>query len=178
MLTTIGFVVAGLATGNKIALALFGAAFIVFALVSSFALPKRNPSFPGRGVGTFLAISAVFFVAMITAVILFGREKTEKASAATTTTTASAPGPAPKVQGDPVAGKAVFASAGCVSCHTLKAAGATGTVGPNLDQLKPAEARIVLQVTNGGAVMPPFKGRLTPKQIEDVAAFVYTSTHS
>ncbi len=32
------------------------------------------------------------------------------------------------------AGKAVFAgSAGCSSCHTLAAAGATGTVGPNLD---------------------------------------------
>ena len=36
-------------------------------------------------------------------------------------------------------GKAVFASAGCGGCHTLKAAGATGTVGPNLDALKPSE---------------------------------------
>jgi cytochrome c oxidase subunit II len=37
------------------------------------------------------------------------------------------------------AGKAVFVgSAGCGSCHTLAAAGTTGTVGPNLDQrLKP-----------------------------------------
>ncbi|MBV8987246.1 MAG: cytochrome c oxidase subunit II, partial [Solirubrobacterales bacterium] len=35
----------------------------------------------------------------------------------------------------PAAGKAVFTgSAGCSSCHTLAAAGATGTVGPNLDQ--------------------------------------------
>jgi cytochrome c oxidase subunit 2 len=33
------------------------------------------------------------------------------------------------------AGKAVFTgSAGCATCHTLAAAGATGTVGPNLDQ--------------------------------------------
>jgi cytochrome c oxidase subunit 2 len=33
------------------------------------------------------------------------------------------------------AGKALFTgSAGCASCHTLAAAGATGTVGPNLDQ--------------------------------------------
>jgi cytochrome c oxidase subunit II len=34
----------------------------------------------------------------------------------------------------PAAGKAVFTgSAGCSTCHTLAAAGATGTVGPNLD---------------------------------------------
>ena len=33
------------------------------------------------------------------------------------------------------AGKAVFASNGCGSCHTLQAAGATGTVGPDLDKL-------------------------------------------
>ncbi len=31
----------------------------------------------------------------------------------------------------------IFTSAGCVGCHTLAAANATGTVGPNLDQAKP-----------------------------------------
>jgi cytochrome c oxidase subunit 2 len=38
------------------------------------------------------------------------------------------------------AGKAVFASNGCASCHTLKDAGATGTAGPDLDKL-PAYAK-------------------------------------
>jgi cytochrome c oxidase subunit 2 len=38
------------------------------------------------------------------------------------------------------AGKATFASNGCDSCHTLSAAGANGTVGPNLDKL-PAYAK-------------------------------------
>ena len=37
-------------------------------------------------------------------------------------------------EGDPAAGKEVFASAGCGSCHTLSDAGATGTVGPSLDE--------------------------------------------
>jgi cbb3-type cytochrome c oxidase subunit III len=68
-------------------------------------------------------------------------------------------------------GKAIF-KAECSSCHTLKAAGSTGTVGPNLDQLKPSQPRVVHQVTNGGAVMPAFKGKLTPAQIQAVAAFV------
>ena len=31
----------------------------------------------------------------------------------------------------------------CAGCHTLSAAGATGTVGPNLDQLKPTVAIVV-----------------------------------
>jgi cbb3-type cytochrome c oxidase subunit III len=68
-------------------------------------------------------------------------------------------------------GKTIFQSE-CASCHTLKAAGATGTVGPNLDQLKPAQAIVERQVTNGGAVMPAFKGKLTPAQITAVAKYV------
>ena len=35
-------------------------------------------------------------------------------------------------------GEAIFKGAGCAGCHTLAAAGATGTTGPNLDQLKPS----------------------------------------
>jgi cbb3-type cytochrome c oxidase subunit III len=68
-------------------------------------------------------------------------------------------------------GKAIFQGE-CASCHTLSAAGATGTIGPNLDQLKPAQAVAVHQVTNGGGVMPAFKGKLSPAQIQAVAAFV------
>jgi cbb3-type cytochrome c oxidase subunit III len=68
-------------------------------------------------------------------------------------------------------GKTIFQNE-CASCHTLAAAGATGTVGPNLDQLKPAQAIVEHQVTNGGAVMPAFKGKLTPAQIAAVAAYV------
>ena len=71
-------------------------------------------------------------------------------------------------------GKAIFSSQ-CSGCHTLKAAGATGTIGPNLDQLKPSFARAQRQVTNGGSVMPAFKGKLTPAQIDAVAKFVATS---
>jgi mono/diheme cytochrome c family protein len=82
-----------------------------------------------------------------------------------------------KVIGNVAAGKKVFTSVGCAGCHTLKAAKATGMVGPNLDKLKPPYAKIVKQVTNGGGGMPAFKGRLSKKQIQNVAAFVYTSTH-
>jgi cbb3-type cytochrome c oxidase subunit III len=72
-------------------------------------------------------------------------------------------------------GKKIFKGAGCGGCHTLAAAGATGTKGPNLDQLKPSEARVAHQVTIGGGIMPAFKGKLTPAQIEAVAKYVASS---
>ena len=182
MLSTISFVVAALSSGNKLGLALVGGAFIVWALLASFVLPHFWPDFPGKGMPWFIALSVVFFVAMISAVLVFGKEKPEaKAAENTTTTTTTAAtttsSAAPSIQGNPAAGKAVFASAGCSGCHTLKAAGATGTIGPNLDQLKPPYDRIVHQVEVGGGPMPAFKGQLTDAQIHDVAAFVYTSTH-
>jgi mono/diheme cytochrome c family protein len=80
--------------------------------------------------------------------------------------------PPPAVKGDAAAGKEVFATAGCKSCHTLKDADATGTVGPNLDEKKPPAALVVDRVTSGKGVMPSFSGQLTPKQIADVAAYV------
>jgi mono/diheme cytochrome c family protein len=69
-------------------------------------------------------------------------------------------------------GKAIFTSAGCGTCHTLADAGTSGTVGPNLDQAKPPEALVVDRVTNGRGAMPPFKGQLTPAQIQAVAKYV------
>ncbi len=82
----------------------------------------------------------------------------------------------PQVKGDPTAGKQVFETAGCKGCHTLKDAGATGNVGPNLDQAKPPLDLVVDRVTNGKGVMPSFSGQLSEKQIADVAAYVVEAT--
>ena len=78
--------------------------------------------------------------------------------------------------GNATAGKQVFASAGCTACHTLKDAGSTGTVGPNLDQAKPPLSLAVERVTKGAGQMPSFKGQLSDKQIADVTAYVVTSS--
>jgi len=69
-------------------------------------------------------------------------------------------------------GKAIFTSAGCAGCHTLKDANATGNVGPNLDQLKPSQPIVQHQVEVGGGVMPAFKGKLSDAQISAVVQFV------
>ena len=77
--------------------------------------------------------------------------------------------------GSAEAGKAVFLSAGCTGCHTLGAAGATGTVGPNLDESKPSFDLVANRVKIGSGAMPSFQGQLTEQQIKDVAAFVSES---
>jgi mono/diheme cytochrome c family protein len=93
---------------------------------------------------------------------------------------AAAPPPAPPAGPPPAtagggslaAGKHVFETAGCTSCHTLADAGAHGTVGPNLDQKKPPKALVVDRVTHGKGVMPSFQGQLSPSQIDAVATYV------
>ena len=71
----------------------------------------------------------------------------------------------------PTDGKSIF-TANCGSCHTLADAGTTGTVGPNLDDIKPTKAKVATQVTNGGGAMPAFRDSLDPQQIEAVADYV------
>lgn len=172
---SMSLVVAGLSSGQKLGLALVGGAFIVFALISALVLPRRSANFPGRGIGWYVTVCVLFVVAMLSAVLVFGKEKESTAAEKTTTQTSTSPHqakPGPSSQGNAAAGKAVFESAGCKSCHTLKDANATGTVGPNLDQLKPPFARVKLQVENGGGPMPAFKATLSAKQIADVSAYV------
>ena len=69
-------------------------------------------------------------------------------------------------------GEAIFAEAGCGSCHTLAAADAAGNVGPDLDQTKPSKELVIDRVTNGMGAMPPFKDAYSAEQIAAVADFV------
>ena len=80
--------------------------------------------------------------------------------------------PKPAGPGGATDGKTVFATAGCTGCHTLKAAGSTGTVGPNLDEAKPPKDLVIDRVTNGQGGMPSFKGQLSEAQIEALADYV------
>ena len=91
-------------------------------------------------------------------------------------TTTAVTVPAEYKGGDPTAGKQVFKAGPCASCHTLADAGTHGTVGPNLTGLSLPLSLVVHQVVDGGAVMPPFKGTLSTKQIADVSAYVVKAT--
>ena len=66
----------------------------------------------------------------------------------------------------------VFAEA-CGSCHTLRAAGANGFVGPDLDELRPSAEQVRQAIRTGGArndVMP--SNLLVPRDARRVAAYV------
>jgi mono/diheme cytochrome c family protein len=79
--------------------------------------------------------------------------------------------------GHPTAGRKVFAAAGCGSCHTLRSAGAHGKVGPDFDADPPGLDLVLDRLTNGQGAMPSFKGRLSDRQIRDVAAYVVAASH-
>ena len=80
--------------------------------------------------------------------------------------------------GDPKAGEIIFVNEGCGGCHSLKDAGVigniddAGSIGPDLDTVKPSHEQVVEVVTNGKGAMPAFKGDISPKDIQDVAAYV------
>ena len=175
----------GITDGGKLGLGLFAGLFIVFAILSAFYFPRRNPDFPGNRLGVFVAVAVLLFAVTMTGVVVFAAEEEEPAAETSATETGAGPETTTETttetggeaSGDPAAGEAVFASAGCGGCHTLKAAGSTGAVGPNLDQAKPEAALVIERVTNGKSPMPSFADQLDKKQIEDVAAYVVQSTH-
>jgi mono/diheme cytochrome c family protein len=84
--------------------------------------------------------------------------------------------PAEYQNGDPAAGKQVFAAKGCGTCHALADAGSTGTVGPSLDEAKPPLSLAVDRIVNGKGGMPAFETQLSAQQIADVAAYVVEAT--
>ena len=171
--------VAAITSLGKTVLLVVAISFITWAIVTAIFVPKRNAGFPKR-LDAYILVSVVLFVAQMSAVVwVTGTQEVENAQAseaagggATTDTSGGTTTEAPAAAGDAQAGKQVFESAGCAACHTLADAGATGTVGPNLDQLKPPAALVVDRVTNGKGAMPPFKDKLSETQIQDVAAYV------
>jgi cytochrome c oxidase subunit 2 len=99
-----------------------------------------------------------------------------------------------KAAGNADNGKVLFTgAAGCGSCHTLAAAGTTGTVGPDLDSLagdaqkagEPLDAFIKSSIVDPGAYVPSgytdgvmpttFGSSLSASDINDLVAFISAS---
>ena len=94
-------------------------------------------------VWAFIAIGAICFVGGLVAGGLLGSTKTETVTVAATSNAAEETEAGEAEEGTGVAatggssnepGAQVFASSGCGSCHTFKAANSTGTTGPNLNE--------------------------------------------
>ena len=129
---------------------------------------------------------------------------TTTTTAAATTTSAATTTPAGTTTtksgggggGNAAAGKSVFASSGCGSCHTFKPAGSTGSIGPNLGSAPAADAKadhgmalaafVKESIVNPDAyvpkgypkgVMPSTFGKsLSKSQLDDLVAFIVSGT--
>jgi mono/diheme cytochrome c family protein len=196
-------VLLALTTNQELGLAGTAAVFIGFALIAAILIPRRNPDFPGRrGLVPFVLVTVILTIAMLGAVEVFAKEEhhAEGAPERTVTTptgttpTGRTPSPPPpptttaeRPSGSPQAGKAVFAAQGCGGCHTFSAAGASGAVGPNLDEvLKGKDAAFVhesivdpnAEIAPGfspGVMPQTYEDQLSPKQLDDLVAFLTSS---
>jgi mono/diheme cytochrome c family protein len=146
-------------------------------------------------------VSALLVVGMLTAVAVLGESHhfaseggesggvTNQPPTATTTPTETGQQPA----GDPAAGKEIFTTTAqptCATCHTLKEAGATQTIGPNLDEvLKGKDAAFIHEsIVDPNAEIAPgyqpgimpqtFVEQLDEKQLADLIAFLVQATKS
>ena len=190
---------------NDVILTIVAAVLVGFSLVVSIVIPRRRPDFPGRSLRVFVIVVALLIAAMLTAVAVFGEshhfaaegepaatgETTTGATPTGETTTGTETGAPEQPSGDPAAGKEIFmttAQPPCASCHTLQEANATGTVGPNLDEvLKGKDAAFIhesivnpdAEIATGysAGIMPGVYGdQLNDQQLADLVAFLVQST--
>jgi mono/diheme cytochrome c family protein len=182
---------------NDVILGLVALVLVVFSLVVSMLIPRRDPGFPGRNLRIFVVVAVLLVVAMLAAVEVLGGEHEEgggEEAAATETETGGGEtgggetGAGAGAEGDPAAGKAVFEEQNCAQCHTLADAGAAGTLGPNLDEaLAGQDAASVEQsildpdaeISEGfpDNLMPEDYGeKLDDKQVGDLVAYLLDAT--
>ncbi len=172
-----------LSGGQKLGIALAAAAFIGFALASSFYFPRGDPNFPGRRLRLFVVVSVLFFAGMLTAMILLAREEPEgeahgipPTDTVATGTSATTGGPGETEtgaggEGDPEAGRALFDEQGCGGCHVFAPAKSEGQTGPNLNELealaakaqKPLEAFVRESIVDPSAYLEPGYADVMPK---------------
>ena len=59
----------------------------------------------------------------------------------------------------------------CAICHTLADAGASGNIGPSLDELKPDAPRVIKALKTGVGQMPAYP-QLSEEQIQTITRYV------
>jgi cytochrome c551/c552 len=149
--------------------------------------------FAGWAVGHYTSLGkpSATVVHTVTVNSTTGTASTTAATTTSGTTTSSGGG------GNAAAGKTVFTSNGCATCHTFMPANATGTIGPNLDTQPAVDAKLTHLsvaafvkrcITNPSAYIPKgyhaglmpttFGKQLTAAQLNDLVAFILSGTKS
>lgn len=161
-------------TTDEIYLGLATLVLVVFSLVVSMLVPRWKPDFPGRNLRLFALVSILLVLGMLAAVEAFGPEEGHATGEG---------GEASRGMG-----RQVFEDNKCAGCHTLEAADADGSVGPNLDDaLRGKDAQFVEEsIVNPDAfveegfsadLMPENYGDdLSREELDALVAFLVEST--
>ena len=170
-------------TTGKVTLLIVAGLFIAWALITAIWIPKRNPDFPAT-LTVFLLVSSLFLVAQLGAVywVTSTQEvETEAAEPPGESTTPAETTPAETTPGRPTAGRRRRRGRrqGSLRVRRLRRLPHARRCRRDRDR-RPEPRRgeaaghdlVVTRVTNGMGAMPPFKGQLSEKQIQDVAAYV------
>jgi mono/diheme cytochrome c family protein len=177
---------------NDVILTVFAAILVLFSLAVSLWMPRRDPGFPGRSLRVFALIAVLLVAAMLAAVEVFGEshqfgEAHAGEEPGTTEPTETGGGGG---EGDPAAGEQVFAANQCANCHTLQAAGATATIGPNLDEtlqgkdpgyIRESIVNPSAQIAEGfqDGLMPKDYGeKLSDEELANLVAFLAQATQA
>jgi mono/diheme cytochrome c family protein len=75
------------------------------------------------------------------------------------------------------AGRELFNTYSCSACHTLSDAGASGSVGPDLDNPNLTREAIVTRINMGGGPMPSFAGQISDADIGKLADYIVAVNH-
>ena len=179
--------------------------FIVCALLASMVIPAMRRTSRASSVGWFIFGAVILFAAMLTSVVLAtgGEEGEHEAAVATETqpgeTTAPAttgesdtgddrgdddrarprprrPPPVVRPQATRPPARPSSSPPGVPAVTRCGPPARTATSGRTSTMSKPSADKVVERVSEGKGVMPSFKGQLSAEQIQDVAAFVSTST--
>lgn len=160
-------------------------------------MPSRQVGYPvtdmwGRGPRTprivrWLACLAAVAVAAL-ALSACGDDEEEMAGPETQpapTVTETAPETQPtETEAAGISGEQVFLDTGCGSCHTLAAAGTSGTTGPNLDESAAGDSAAQIrqsivnpdaEITEGfsAGVMPQdFQEQLSAQELDALASYI------
>jgi mono/diheme cytochrome c family protein len=142
----------------------------------------------GLGILTALVLSTIALVVSV------GSNTTTVTIPAASAPGQSSGGQAPQLKGDAL-GEQIFVSGtpggaiACGSCHTMKAAGTSGTIGPNLDKeltADPPSATRESIVDPNKEIVPSYRANvmpsnygtaLTTQQLDAVVNYVYHSTN-
>lgn len=161
-----------------------------------FAALLLPAGFAGWAVGHYTSLGSSTVVHTVT--ISASSNPTTTSATTTSAGTTSAATTTSSSGGNAAAGEVVFKANSCASCHTFKPAGATGTVGPDLDTAPAASAKAdnnmplpafikqsivdpdayIAKGYSKGIMPTTFGSSLSSTQVNDLVAFILSGTSS